>query len=131
MPRAPWLCTHGLCDLGLLASPLWASPSVKWGFTGGWLGGLYEVLRIVLNTWCKFSLYWVSGVVVLMVPVLLLVELEMCLRVKCMVWRVSEVGALVHYRDVFTKPLPCAGCGGEQAGLQLLRSRRGPRFGQT
>lgn len=28
--------------------------------------------------------------------------------------------ALVHYRGVFTKPLPCAGCGGEQAGLQRL-----------
>lgn len=95
------------------------------------MGGLSEALRIVLNPWCKFSLYWASGVVVLVVPALLLVELGTCLRVKRVGWRVSEAGALVHYRGVFTKPLPCAGCGGEQAGLQRLRSRRGPRFGQT
>ena len=75
------------------------------------------MLRTVLNTWCKFHLYWVSGVVVLIVPVLLLVVVETCLRVKRVVWRASEVGPLVHYRAVFTEPLPRAGCGGEQAGL--------------
>lgn len=89
------------------------------------------MLRTVLNTWCKFHLYWVSGVVVLIVPVLLLVVVETCLRVKRVVWRASEVGPLVHYRAVFTEPLPCAGCGGEQAGLQRLRLRRGPHFGPT
>ena len=89
------------------------------------------MLRTVLNTWCKFSLYWVSGVVVLIVPVLPLVVVETCLRVKRVVWTVSEVGPLVHYRAVFTESLSCAGCGAEQAGLQRLRSRRGPRFGRT
>ena len=54
------------------------------------------MLRMGLNRWCRFSLYWLSVGAVLRVPVLLLLVLKVCLRVKHVVWRVGEAGPLVH-----------------------------------